>query len=58
MVAEFPTKPHMQAVLHDGAEHLRRGVAVHETAAAVVNGLRQLQRNAADRPPCWAQLWR
>ena len=46
----------MQAVLHNGAEHLRRGVSEHEPAAAVVDSLRQLQRTAADRPPCWAHL--
>jgi hypothetical protein len=46
----------MQAVLRHGAEHLRRGVSEHEPAAAVVDSLRQLQRTAADRPPCWAHL--
>ncbi len=47
---------HMQAVLCCGAKHVQRGVSEHEPAAELLGALRQLQRTAADRPPCWALL--
>ena len=45
-----------QAVLCCGAKHVQRGVSEHEPAARLLDALRQLQRTAADRPPCWALL--
>ncbi len=46
----------MQAVLCCGAKHTQQGVSEHEPAAELLDTLRQLQRTAADRPPCWALL--
>ena len=46
----------MQAVLCCGAKHGQWGASEHEPAAELLDALRQLQRTAADRPPCWALL--